>query len=267
MVICPLSSLLACAPAVASSGSRPALMAIARQAKEGIQRLLRRCGYELVRYPLAEYIQRANVSLVIDVGAHTGEYGQSLRAGGFRGRIVSFEPQAGPYQALARRCERDPAWSCFPLALGEHEDMLSLHVAPASATSSLLAVASTEHMSANYLRQDRSETVRVVPLDSMRAEFAVDRGSRMLKIDTQGYEMHVLAGARRTLSDCALVQIELSLTPLYEGAPAMDDVIALLRGHGFEPYWLINGFKDARIPRMLQVDAIFFREGLSFDAP
>ncbi len=236
------------------------------QAKEGFQRLLRRYGYELVRYPVAEYLKRASIELVIDVGAHTGEYGESLREQGYRGRIVSFEPQSGPYDVLSRHCAHDPAWRTFRLALGEREDVLDLRVAEAaSATSSLLAVGGNEFMSEQALQQTRTERVRVVSLDSMLAELDAERGNSLLKIDTQGYELHVLAGARKTLTRCAAVQVELSLTPLYEGAPLMDDVIAFLRKHDFEPYWLINGFKNSRIPRLLQVDAICFRKDLKFE--
>ena len=62
--------------------------------------LVRRRGFDLVRYPsveslddhLATLLRRLRIECVVDVGAHHGEFGLSLRRQGYSGRIVSFEP-------------------------------------------------------------------------------------------------------------------------------------------------------------------------------
>jgi hypothetical protein len=41
---------------------------------------------------LLDFIRDRDVSVVIDVGGNTAQFGAFLRAGGYRGRIVSFEP-------------------------------------------------------------------------------------------------------------------------------------------------------------------------------
>ena len=51
-----------------------------------------------------------NINLVIDVGAHRGTYGNELRNDGYRGRIVSFEPLAGPFNELRKKVEKDSLW-------------------------------------------------------------------------------------------------------------------------------------------------------------
>ena len=43
--------------------------------------------------------------------------------------------------------------------------------------------------------------------------------SIMLKLDTQGYESHVLASGAATLEATSLVEVEMSLVPLCVGAP------------------------------------------------
>src|SRR5260370_31950475 len=66
---------------------------------------------------LRQILQQLGISVVFDVGAHVGEYAMRLRELGYRGRIVSFEPQADAFTALARLATRDPRWDALPLGL------------------------------------------------------------------------------------------------------------------------------------------------------
>src|SRR5215212_830167 len=94
-----------------------------------VQAALRRLGYELHPYPPPPRVEEADrrrdrllrsrgITLLVDVGANVGEFGASVRASGFRGRIVSCEPLSGPYAELAERSATDPAWESRKLALG-----------------------------------------------------------------------------------------------------------------------------------------------------
>jgi hypothetical protein len=46
-----------------------------------------------------------------------------------------------------------------------------------------------------------------------------DGETGFLKLDVQGFELEALRGAERSLPPIADVQAELSMVPLYEGAP------------------------------------------------
>ena len=58
------------------------------------------------------------IDLVIDVGANSGQYGGALRAAGYGGRILSFEPLAEAFATLSERCLDDPLWDCHCIAVG-----------------------------------------------------------------------------------------------------------------------------------------------------
>jgi hypothetical protein len=113
------------------------------------------------------------------------------------------------------------------------------------------------------------ETIDVRTLDE---EFAgVSRGARhvYLKLDVQGYEGAVLDGARRALPSIDTIQLELSLVPLYEGGPLMDEMWARLRGMGYQMVSIEPGFADDRTGLLLQVDGIFhrIRDGAAREEP
>ena len=73
--------------------------------------------------------------------------------------------------------------------------------------------------------------VPVVPLD----EIAQDLPGRFgLKIDTEGYEGPVLAGATETLKRCDFVILEMSVSARFEGVAPPSEIVARLGEAGLE---------------------------------
>ena len=64
-------------------------------------------------------------------------------------------------------------------------------------------------------------------LDSLAAEVPHQR--IFLKVDTQGYDMRVIAGAGSFLDRVRVLQVELSVTPLYESESDYIDSLAQIR--------------------------------------
>ena len=81
-----------------------------------------------------------------------------------------------------------------------------------------------------------------------------------IKIDTQGYEMEVLKGAESTLRLASGIKVEVSIAPLYEGQPDYLSLIEFIRSAGFSLWSIEPGFSDPKTGRLLQFDAVFFRE-------
>ena len=82
--------------------------------------------------------------------------------------------------------------------------------------------------------------------------------STLLKIDTQGYEDEVLAGAGDLIGEFAAVQLELSFVELYTGQRLFDDFYDHMRSRGYRLHILEPGFSDPS-GRMLQCDGLFVR--------
>jgi hypothetical protein len=105
-----------------------------------------------------------------------------------------------------------------------------------------------------------SERVRISTLDDSVGSALGLGVVPFLKIDTQGYEEKVLNGAAETLAKVRGVQLELSFVPLYQGQQLFDPLLERLRALGFCVWGIWPGFCDPASGRMLQVDAILFRE-------
>ena len=63
------------------------------------------------------------------------------------------------------------------------------------------------------------------------------------------------------LSRVVGLQLELSMVPLYDGQPLIDDLIGSVRTMGFVLMSLEPDFYDQSTGQLLQADGIFFRPG------
>ena len=71
----------------------------------------------------------------------------------------------------------------------------------------------------------------------------------------------MLDGARNSIARLVGIQLELSIEPLYAGAPEYLDLLRRITDSGFVLMAIEPGFSDERTGRLLQFDAIAFRPG------
>jgi FkbM family methyltransferase len=232
------------------------------------QRLARRLGYDLTprrkarphEAQLAAVLARFGISCVLDVGANVGQYAAMLREQGFGGRIVSFEPLAAAHAALDRRAAADARWQIAPrLAIGDRDGEVELEVSAESDMSSILPQSDLLRKispSSTVLRRERVPLARL----EAAAQPYLEPGDRIfLKIDTQGFEPQVLAGAGSLLARLSGLQLEMSLVPCYEGEVGFRAMLDRLAAAGFEPYLFIPGYFERKLGRQLQLDGVFMR--------
>lgn len=211
---------------------------------------------------LVTELKSRQVNVVLDIGANSGQYATSLREADFDGRIVSFEPLAGPFSVLEKNASGDSMWDCRRCALGDHDGKASINVAGnAGASSSVLPMLASHRdvlPSANYVG---TEDVTMCRLDSLAPTILGPNDLAFVKIDVQGFEKQVIAGGRATVdSQCAGMQIELSFLPLYEGGMLVREALDLVRSLGFMLTGFVPFFVDVRTGRLLQADGVFFRD-------
>ena len=87
-------------------------------------------------------------------------------------------------------------------------------------------------------------------------------GSRTwLKLDVQGFELHVLRGATASLRSIVAIESEISLEPFYEGQPTARQMIDALDDHGFALAVVGNGWiRDSGRARWM--DGTFVRQDM-----
>jgi FkbM family methyltransferase len=209
---------------------------------------------------LAIVLAAQGIDLFLDVGANIGQTGLALRAGGYAGRIVSFEPIPEAHRALAAAAARDPAWTVGePVALGAAPGRAILHVAENSDMTSALPATAALLEALPGSRAARTIEVNVETIAQLLPRYAREGDRVFLTIDVQGLDMAVLQGAEPVFDRIAGIQVEMSLLPLYDGEPDYLAILAYLHGHGYRPHIIAERTFSRRLRRQLQIDGVFFR--------
>lgn len=237
-----------------------------------IKKFALKFGIEIRRYNpaqsqdarVARLLEHHDIDLIIDVGANTGGYGAHMREIGFKGSILSFEPLEQAYFELTRAALPDEHWHVAPrMALGVENGIIEINVAENSVSSSILPMHDAHAKAAPNSRYIDKQQVPLHRLDSISHPALMKNRKILLKIDTQGFEMSVLQGSTGLLPYVKGIQLELSLTPLYQGQPLYREIIEWLAEQGFELWSVLPGFLDISNGRLLQFDGIFFRSSAS----
>ena len=247
------------------------MFGIVRRLKAATSNFIYYMGYQIEQYDeehnadlrRARLLRQNNVSLVFDVGADTGTYSQKLRRYGYQGKIISFEPVSSANQQLQQRAAGDPLWTHQPIALGSENRSLDINISKKTRCSSFMEL--SERFVGNALRADvvSTERVRVATLDSLRGNLFSTSERIHLKMDVQGYELEVLKGAAKTLTQVAVVEVEMSYVRIYDDQPLICDVICFLNDCGFELVSLENIFLDRATAHYNQADGLFVRAASS----
>jgi FkbM family methyltransferase len=165
-----------------------------KKRKDIARTILHRGQYEPIETAIMlRYLQPGMT--MIDIGANIGHYAMvAARAVGAAGTVVAFEPEPENYAALAANLklndlERATAEN---LALGAVPGELTLYRDDANRGGHSLA-------QANVQRAGEGARVRVTTLDAYAAKL-VGRRVGFIKIDVQGAEAQVIAGAAGVLA-------------------------------------------------------------------
>jgi len=233
-----------------------------------VHRLLKtaqRVGIPLGRWPeegskilhLRRLMTFLSIDLVLDVGAHHGEFGQELRRDvRYDGDMISFEPAATSAEALRQVAGKDDRWTVEQVALGDRTGSAELHTYPLSQLNSLRTPTAFGRETWR-MHGSTVEAVTTARLDELSIELQ-SRTGILLKVDTQGHDLAVLAGAEKTLAHVQALQIEVPVIPLYEGTPLLEETLGVVKGMGFALSGLFPVAHDPEL-RVVEFDLVAVR--------
>jgi len=217
---------------------------------------------EFIDYTRGRFVAECKsfgVDVIFDVGANAGQFGQGVRADGYSGHLVSFEPLSTAHAMLTVAAADDPLWDVVDrCAVGSSGGQAAINIAGNSYSSSLLPMLRLHREAAPESTYDGIEDCPIITLDSYIGRTFTDPTTTIgLKIDTQGYEAQVLAGLDHYRDRVKVIVCEMSLSPLYAGAPTIAELCGLLAALGFQCVALGPEFEDPRTGELLQVDGVF----------
>jgi FkbM family methyltransferase len=204
------------------------------------------------------WLERAQLQTVIDVGAHKGEFSRAIRALLPAIRVYAFEPLEDRHNELRAKLQSAELFQAFCVALGDINGEVSFRRNSFTKASSVLPMAEAHKRAFPWTDVSTTTSVPMRRLDDFESELILEP-KVMLKLDVQGYEDRVLAGAQRMLEKVDYILIEVSFVELYEGQPTFKEIFSLLDESGFA---YIGSWDQLHSPvdqSILQADAFFAR--------
>lgn len=183
------------------------------------------------RYVGSEYVARPG-EVAIDVGANVGELATAAAIRGMK--VHAFEPDTACYSALERNLRpfRGAVANC--MGLGDQRGERTFYMATDLADSSFIPPE----------RFTKSVVLKLIPLDEYVAERKIT-SIGLLKIEAEGFEPEVLAGARKALTMARYVAIDCG--PERQGADTVAECEAALLNAGLRIQrngWILRGTRD-----------------------
>jgi FkbM family methyltransferase len=217
---------------------------------------------------LRRFIAHFGIDCVFDIGANAGQYATMLRKDvGYKGPILSFEPNPDVYANLKQLASGDANWHVYDIALTDFDGETTFNIMAHDQFSSINKPNSDlEPLFAQLNNVIKSVPVTCRKLDSLFPELEPARNAKaiLLKMDTQGHDASVCAGAPEVLKIVAGAQSELAVRQLYAGGTDWRDMIALLDKAGFVPSALFPNNKG-HFPLLFEIDGLFARRDLTED--
>lgn len=247
-----------------------------RRVASGLRSVSRRARHarlidtrELHRYWEEEQLRRVFQAYapdcVFDVGANTGQYASMLRRRiGYRGLIVSFEPDPSASLALRKRMRGDDKWLVSDHAISVQDGEQAFNIMADSEFNSLSV---PDHSQTGLFRQKNvvSSTIeiRTETLASALSRLRLQHGFQrpFLKLDTQGWDTRIVEASAHAMPEFIGLQSELSIKKLYAHSTDFRDALSLYEKCGF----VLSAFvpnNAGHFPVLIETDCIMVNRRL-----
>jgi FkbM family methyltransferase len=186
---------------------------------------------------LKRFFKTKPPTILFDIGANVGQTAQRFASFYSSADIYAFEPIQATYQILLSRTAKNPRIHCHCVALGEKSVEVEMRIGTNSQGS-------RRTYPDNSDQGGPREKVQMLQLDDFCEQHDISRID-LLKTDCEGYDLEVLLGARRLLSEGQIDVIYCEVNFLRDKRHAdFFEVESYLYGLGYMFYGLYEYFGD-----------------------
>ena len=225
-----------------------------------IEKLLMFLERNIHQKRISKFLQNRSIKTIIDVGAHKGEFAQNALQIESVNKIIAFEPQKKIFSLLKEKFSDNDKVVLNNFALSEKVEKRIMKINKMTATSTLNHEINNDSLYFKFksflLYQKNSiideEEIDTTTFDAFFNGEMFDENT-LLKIDTEGYEIHVLKGSEQKIREMKYILIENQFSKMYKNVN-FKDCHDFLRNKNFR---LLKRF---RFPTLHYEDRLYINE-------
>lgn len=210
---------------------------------------------------LVHFLSIHGIDTVLDVGANRGQFALELIDAGYEGLIVSFEALPNAYEELKKRAHfHGDSWLVAPrFAIGETAGKVRFYVTRGDASSSILKPNDEANSAPEHFSVMEEMEVECERLDTLVESLGISSDRIFLKVDVQGFEPQVLAGAERLYQRIQGMGLEMVLSQYYDGQMLARELDNRVTSMGFELWDIVPVWRQKSTGRLDHFDGVYFR--------
>ena len=211
-------------------------------------------------YYIVRILKNFKIDFVLDIGANTGQFAEKIKEFGFQKEILSFEPMSEAYKKLLKKSKKYENWQIFNKGFGQNPGKQNLNISKNSVSSSILNQNKYGLKFEPNSKYVAKEIIDLITLNQFLKQKKFIKKNVFIKIDTQGYEKKILAGASKVLKNIKGIMLEASIIPIYQGEKDYLEMIKFMKKKGFYVWAIEKGFSNKNTGRVIQLDIIFINK-------
>jgi FkbM family methyltransferase len=198
--------------------------------------------------------------LFFDIGANIGQSISSIRKSYPDSHIWSFEPVQSTYKTLTENVT-DNKVKTFQFGFGSEKSEMEIYTSREGRGSDMFSIndvtIDTDKSSVN------KETIKIETLDSFCGDNEIEKID-YVKIDTEGYDLEVLKGAKRLLKNDMLlfIETEVSMNPENTFHVKFEEVKQYLEEYNYRLFGIYEQVQEwpTKKPILRRVNAVFIAQ-------
>ena len=162
---------------------------------------------------ISKYLSDLNIDMIIDIGAHKGEFLENMLKIKKIKKFYAFEPQKDIFAELNKKFSENKKVILFNYAIDKEVSSKKLQINKLSMTSSLAEIneKSAYLKLKNFLTFSKKNFIDEYEIKTNTVDKVfegINLNKTLLKIDVEGYEMNVIKGSLVKLKEIPFVLLE-----------------------------------------------------------
>lgn len=224
-------------------------------------------GFEVIKlenantFEIGKWIQKLDINTIIDIGSNEGQFILSISRILPNRKIIAFEPIKDCYDKLvANTSALNVVYN--NCGLSDANTTAEINVSKNFVSSSILPMENFHKKLYPESKYTGRQTIELKKLDDVMKGIEVNENV-LLKVDVQGYEHKVIMGGEETIRRAAVVIIEYSYEPIYEGQWLFNETYRYFTDNGFRFIGVADQAQSPQTGIPVYGDAIFVRSDLA----